>query len=77
MTTLATLVDDDLPSDAAEDSHDLLPLIRSVELFDLKTELSQKQNIAADYPDKVAERQSLLKQIRETGHSAPRLVERD
>jgi arylsulfatase A len=44
-----------------------------VELYNLKTDLPQRQNIAAAHPEKVAELQTLLKQIREQGHSAPRL----
>jgi arylsulfatase A len=128
MATLAAALGYDLPADAAEDSHDLLPLLQGevesvrcthihntsagryairhgdwllvdskdgyvsrrdaawetrhgyspdddgpVELYDLKTDLPQRQNIAAAHPEKVAELQTLLKRIREQGHSAPRL----
>lgn len=128
MATLAAAVEHDLPDDAAEDSHNLLPLwtgdvqtvrtthvhnsfegrfaIRDgnwllivgpdgyhsrknpaweqrhnyppdddqpVELYNLKDDIGQKHNVAADHPEKVAELQALLKTIREQGHSAPRL----
>ena len=128
MATLAAALGYELPADAAEDSHDLLPLLKGevesvrcthihntsagryairhgdwllvdskdgyvsrrdaawearhgyppdddspVELYNLKTDLAQKQNIAAAHPEKVAELQTLLKQIREQGHSAPHL----
>ncbi len=45
-----------------------------VELYDLKTDLAQKHNVAAAHPEKVAELQALLKRIRDQGHSAPRLA---
>jgi len=44
-----------------------------VELYNLKSDLAQKQNLAAAHPEKVTELQDLLGQIREQGHSAPRL----
>jgi arylsulfatase A len=44
-----------------------------VELYNLKTDLAQKHNLAADHPQKVTELQNLLQQIRQQGHSAPRL----
>jgi arylsulfatase A len=44
------------------------------ELYNLKTDLSQKHNVAAEHPEKVAELKALLKKIREQGHSAPRLA---
>ncbi len=117
-----------LPANAAEDSHDLLPLLKGevesvrtthihntnpngfairqgdwllvnakdgygsgrdqgwearrnypaddknkVELYNLKTDLSQKNNVAAIHPEKVAELQAELERIREQGYSAPRL----
>lgn len=129
MATLAGYVGFELPDDAAEDSHDLLPLIRgetesvrtshvhntrqgayamrdgdwllvaakdgygsgrnkaweakhgysaddksAVELYDLSTDIGQRNNVAADHPDKVAELQALLVKIRNQGHSAPRLA---
>ena len=128
MATLAAALGYKLPDNAAEDSHDLLPLLkgevesvrsthvqntstgryairhgdwllvdskdgyvsrrdpawearhgyppdddRPVELYNLKDDLPQKQNVAAAHPEKVAELQALLKRIREQGHSAPRL----
>jgi arylsulfatase A len=128
MATVAAALGYELPADAAEDSHDLLPLLKGevesvrsthihntsagryairhgdwllvdskdgyvsrrdaawearhgyppdddgpVELYNLKTDLPQKHNIAAAHPEKVAELQTLLKQIRQQGHSAPRL----
>jgi len=128
MATLAAALGYELPADAAEDSHDLLPLLKGevesvrgthihntssgryairhgdwllvdskdgyvsrrdaawearhgyppddggpVELYNLKIDLPQRQNIAAAHPEKVAELQTLLKRIREQGHSAPRL----
>lgn len=131
MATLASALQFELPADAAEDSHDLLPLLKGgadsaraahvhntsenryairqgewllvdskdgyvskrnpawearhgypadddgpVELYHLKTDLAQKQNLAAANPEKVAELQTLLKQIREQGRSAPRLQKR-
>lgn len=44
-----------------------------VELYNLKTDLPQKHNLAAEQPEKVAQLKALLQQIREQGHSAPRL----
>ena len=128
MATIASALGYSLPADAAEDSHDLLPLLKGetasvrsthvhntnpkgyairhgdwllvdaptgyvsgannewearrgyqpdgkapVELYNLKTDLGQKHNVAADHPDRVKELQALLKKIREQGHSAPRL----
>jgi arylsulfatase A len=129
MATLASVTGYTLPADAAEDSHDLLPLLRSaevtpirtthihntyekawairhgdwllieaksgysstkesdwgsrrgyppdndlpVELYDLRQDLAQKFNLAADHPARVAELGALLKKIRTQGHSAPRL----
>ncbi|MEM9644665.1 MAG: arylsulfatase [Planctomycetota bacterium] len=128
MATIASIIDYELPSDAAEDSHDLVPLLRgdtgavrkthvhntranqyairhgdwllvdfkngymsgrnqawedrhgyeaddeqATELYDLANDLEQRHNLAAKNPDKVAELQAVLKQVREAGHSAPRL----
>jgi arylsulfatase A len=128
LATLASVLGYPLPSTAAVDSHDLLPLIQGevasvrtthihnttpknfairhgdwllvaakdgygsgrdqgwearrqyplddrgpVELYNLKTDLAQKNNLAAAHPDKVAELQALLEQIRDQGFSAPRL----
>jgi arylsulfatase A len=124
MATLAAALGQELPADAAEDSHDLLPLLKGevesvrtthihntkepyairhgdwllvdgkgsrnaawlkrhgypagkkgpVELYNLKTDLAQKHNVAADHPERVSELKALLKKIREQGHSAPRLA---
>ena len=129
MATLAAALGYELPDNAAEDSHNLLPLLKGDieavrtthvhntnkdhyairhgdwllidtrtgyvsgadkewearhgykssgtspgELYNLKTDLSQKHNVAAEHPDKVAELKALLKKIREQGHSAPRLA---
>lgn len=127
MATLAAMLDFDLPDDAAEDSHNLLPLLKGeaesvrdthvhntfansyairhgdwllinaktgyhsrhdpawekrrdypadnnkqVELYNFSDDIRQRQDLADKHPDKVAELQSLLKTIREQGHSAPR-----
>lgn len=129
MATIASITGFELPRDAAEDSHDLLPLLKGTEesvrdthihnthanryairhgdwllvdggdgyhsprneawekrhdyppatgepaeLFNLKSDLSQRKNLAAAHPEKVAELRALLKRIREQGHSAPRLA---
>ena len=128
MATFASALNIALPENAAEDSHDLLPLLRgmtesvrtthvhntfenqygirdgdwllidakdgyrsgrnkewearhnypadddqAVELFNLKEDIGQRHNLAAEHPDKVAELQTLLKKIQDQGHSAPRL----
>lgn len=128
MATFARMLDYELPDDAAEDSHDLGPLLKGevdsirdfhvhqtrsekwamrkgewlliegndgyhsgrvkaweekrsypaddkgeVELYHLASDLGQKNNLAADNPEKVAELSTLLETIREQGHSAPRL----
>jgi arylsulfatase A len=44
-----------------------------VELYNLKEDIGQKHNLAAGNPDKVTQLQTLLKKIRDQGHSAPRL----
>lgn len=130
MATLARHVDYELPDDAAEDSHDLLPLLRGeeksvrrthvhnthsskyairhdrwllvdakdgyhsgrdrnwearrayppdddgpVELYDLESDPGQKKNLADEHPARVKELRALLQEIRERGHSAPRLQE--
>jgi len=126
--TFASALGFALPDDAAEDSHDLLPLLRGevnsvrdshvhntyakqyairhgdwllvdaidgyvtprnkawekrhgytaddsqpVELYNLKKDIGQRDNVAADHPDVVAELQSRLAAIRKQGRSAPRL----
>ena len=129
MATLASATGYTLPADAAEDSHDLLPLLRAevppirtthvhntyagawairhgdwllieaktgysstkesdwdtrrgyppdndlpVELYNLRNDLAQKSNLAADHPERVAGLSALLKNIREQEHSAPRFL---
>jgi len=129
MATLAAVSGYELPDEnAAEDSHDLLPLLKGevksvrtshvhntfdhtyairegdwvlvvgksghhsrvdkkwlekhgypkVEgkgprLFNLKEDIGQRNDVAADHPEKVKAMQALLKKIREQGYSAPRL----
>jgi arylsulfatase A len=46
---------------------------QAVELYNLKEDIGQRENLAAGHPDKVAAMQALLKKLREQGHSAPRL----
>lgn len=129
MATVAAALGHELPDDAAEDSHNLLPLLKgevesvrdshihntkdnhyairhgdwllinapsgyvsganagweqrhhyapdtdiTVELYNLKIDIAQKHNVAAEHPERVAELQALLKKIREQGYSAPRLA---
>jgi arylsulfatase A len=130
MATLASLVGFVLPPNAAEDSFDLLPYLRSetpvgprrelvynthrdhygfregdwvlidtktgdarpvpaawkekhqqpadddlpVELYNLKNDPGQRHNLAAAHPERVAAMQARLKQLRDQGHSAPRLA---
>lgn len=126
--TLADMLDYPLPDDAAEDSHNLHPLLQGtvqtvrtshvhntnadkwairhenwvlmvgkdgyhsrrngvwetkhgylpddespVELYDLKADIGQRNNLAGTRADKVAELAALLEKIRQQGHSAPRL----
>ena len=44
-----------------------------VELYNLRDDIDQSNNLAAQYPEKITELQALLKKIREQGYSAPRL----
>ena len=44
-----------------------------VQLFNLKEDLGQRHNLAAEHPDKVARLKALLKKLQDQGHSAPRL----
>lgn len=44
-----------------------------VELYNLKEDIQQRNNLAAGNPEKVAAMQALLKKLREQGYSAPRL----
>ncbi|WP_205619028.1 sulfatase family protein [Rubritalea marina] len=46
---------------------------QAIELYNLKKDLSQMQNIASEHPEKVEQLQKRLKRIREQGFSAPRL----
>jgi arylsulfatase A len=128
MATLAAAVGADLPDDAAEDSHNLLPILRGqtnqvrtthvhntrenqyairhgdwllinhkdgymsgrnkawetrhkyaadnkspVELYNLKNDIGQRNDLAGKQPERVAELQALLSRIRKQGYSAPRL----
>ena len=129
MATIASIVDYKLPAkNAAEDSHDLLPILTGksksartthihntranqyairhgdwvlvegkdgymsgrnagweqrrnyppddkspVELYNLREDIGQRNNLASKHPERVTELQALLKQIRDQGHSAPRL----
>ena len=44
-----------------------------VELYNLKDDPGQRNNLAAKRPEKVKDLQKLLKKLRDQGHSAPRL----
>lgn len=129
MATFAAALDFELPDDAAEDSHNLLPLLEGtaesvrtthihntfedawairdgdwllieakdgyhsrkfqawekrrdypadndapVELYNLSEDIGQRNDLAGEHAEKVAELQALLTKIREQGHSAPRLT---
>jgi arylsulfatase A len=129
MATVASTLGYELPDNAAEDSHDLLPLLQgekanprkihvhntresswairvgewnlivgktgyhsrvqksweekrnypaddddSVELYHYAKDISQRNNLAKKFPKKVAELQKELKNSRERGFTAPRLV---
>jgi arylsulfatase A len=41
------------------------------ELYDLSQDLSERRNLFAEQPDKVAELKALLTRLREQGYSAP------
>ena len=43
------------------------------ELYNLRADPGQRENLANDHPEKIAELQTLLNEIRARGHSAPRL----
>jgi arylsulfatase A len=128
MATIAAALGYHLPATGAEDSHDLLPLLRGEvesvrtthihntykdawairhgswlliegksgytstrdpgwesrrnyplddalphELYDLSTDLAQRNNLAGIHPERVAALSAMLKEIRRRGHSAPRL----
>lgn len=129
MATLAASVGFELPDDCAEDSHDLLPILKRekesvrtthvhntykgkyairdgdwllinhkdgytskrdkeweqrhqynadddspTELYNLRSDISQRNDVSGDKPEKVAELKKLLMKIREQGYSAPRLA---
>lgn len=129
MATLASAVGAHLPDDTAEDSHNLLPVLRGkvdsvrtthvhntyenkfairngdwllidhkdgytsgrnkpwetrhkypadnkspVELYNLKNDIGQRNDLAGKQPERVAELQALLSRIRKQGYSAPRLT---
>jgi arylsulfatase A len=44
-----------------------------VELYNLKDDISQKNNLAAKHPERVQSLQALLDKLYAQGHSAPRL----
>ena len=44
-----------------------------VELYNLREDIGERNDVAASNPEKVAEMTALLKRIREQGYSAPRL----
>jgi arylsulfatase A len=46
---------------------------QAVELYNLNDDIGQRHNLAAEHPEKVAQLQALLKNIRDQGHSSPRL----
>lgn len=46
---------------------------QAVELYNLKTDLGQRNNVASQHPETVNQLKKLLKHIREKGHSSPRL----
>jgi arylsulfatase A len=46
---------------------------QAVELYHLKEDVGQRNNLAAKHPEKVADMKALMKKLREQGHSAPRL----
>ena len=129
MATIASIVGYELPTDQAEDSHDLQPLItgatkkgprsahvhntrdreyavrsgdwtlidtkngyvsgrnteweakygytpddsKAGQLFHIKNDDGQRTNVISEHPEKAAQLKTLLKHIREQGHSAPRL----
>ncbi|NBW87379.1 MAG: arylsulfatase, partial [Planctomycetia bacterium] len=62
------------PEKAWLEKHDVPPDDgQPVELYDLRRDVGQRENVAAAHPDTVAELQSLLKSVRSRGHTAPRL----
>lgn len=128
MATLAAYLDYDLPADAAEDSYNLLPVLRgetehvrsahvhntyksqyalragewllvdaktgyvsrrnqkweakrgypadddqSAELYNLADDIGQRNNLAAQHPERVSNMRAMLDRIRKQGYSAPRL----
>ncbi len=46
---------------------------QAVELYNLKDDIGQRQNLAASNAEKVSELRKLLKKVREQGYSSPRL----
>lgn len=46
---------------------------QAVELYNLAEDIGQRNNLASKHPEKVAQMQKSLKEVRERGHSAPRL----
>jgi len=45
-------------------------------LYNIRQDIAERKNLVAEYPAKVAEMRALLQRIREQGHSAPRLSEK-
>ena len=45
-----------------------------IELYNLASDIGQRNNVAADHPEQVSKLKEVLSQIREQGYSAPRLA---
>ena len=45
----------------------------SVELYNLREDIGQRRNLAQEHPEQVNALRILLEEIRQRGHSAPRL----
>ena len=48
-----------------------------VELYQLEEDIQQRHNLAGKHPEQVRSMQSLLRKLRDQGHSAPRLAPQD
>lgn len=62
------------PSTWSEKHHQPADDDEPIELYNLKEDIQQRHNLAAEHPDRVMAMQTRLKQIRDQGHSAPRLL---